>query len=61
MGVLLPVFLLSLGAPFWYSALKNLLKLRGTLAGKDDSQREERQSTQQAAGIGATMPPPAGK
>jgi hypothetical protein len=48
-GLVLSVFLLSLGAPFWYSALKNLLKLRGSLAGKDDAQRQERQNQQQSA------------
>ncbi len=57
MGVLLSVFLLSLGAPFWYGALKNLLKLRGTLASKDDDQRYERQSTQQTGGAGSTASP----
>lgn len=46
-GLLLSIVLVSLGAPFWYGALKNLLKLRGTIAGKDDLQRQERQSTQQ--------------
>ncbi|MCQ8130858.1 hypothetical protein, partial [Methylomonas rivi] len=46
MGLVLSVFLLSLGAPFWYGALQNLLKLRGTLAGKDDRQRQERQTQQ---------------
>ncbi|AEF99996.1 hypothetical protein [Methylomonas methanica] len=45
-GIILSVFLLSLGAPFWYGALKNLLKLRGSLAGKDDAQRQERQRQQ---------------
>lgn len=45
-GIILSVFLLSLGAPFWYGALKNLLKLRGALAGKDDAQRQERQTQQ---------------
>ncbi len=49
MGLVLSVFLMSLGAPFWYGALKNLLKLRGTLAGKDDSQRSERQNSQVGA------------
>lgn len=48
-GIILSVFLLSLGAPFWYSALKNLLKLRGALAGKDDAQRQDRQSQQHPA------------
>lgn len=45
-GILLSVFMLSMGAPFWYGALKNLLKLRGTLAGKDDAQRREREIAQ---------------
>lgn len=48
-GILLSVVLVSLGAPFWYGALKNLLKLRSALAGKDDQQRQERQSTQQTS------------
>ena len=45
-GMLIAVLLLSLGAPFWYNALKDLLKLRSAIAGKDDAQRKERQNTQ---------------
>ncbi|MGR9037107.1 MAG: hypothetical protein ACU83O_11060 [Gammaproteobacteria bacterium] len=45
-GIVFTIFLLSLGAPFWYDALKNLLKLRSALAVKDDEQRYERQSRQ---------------
>jgi hypothetical protein len=45
-GIAFTVMLLSLGAPFWYNALKNLLKLRSTLASRDDEQRKERQTTQ---------------
>jgi hypothetical protein len=45
-GIAFTVMLLSLGAPFWYNALKNLLKLRSTLARQDDVQRKERQTTQ---------------
>jgi len=48
LGIAFTVMLLSLGAPFWYNALKNLLKLRSTLASKDDAQRQERQTTQSA-------------
>ena len=44
-GLLLTALLLSLGAPFWYSALGNLLQLRSVLAIKDDAQRQERQTT----------------
>ncbi|MGH9495666.1 MAG: hypothetical protein ACRD3B_11760 [Candidatus Sulfotelmatobacter sp.] len=43
-GMLLSVLLLSLGAPFWYNALKDLLKLRSTLASKDDAQRARREA-----------------
>lgn len=46
MGVVLSWILLSLGAPFWYNALKDMLKLRSTLAGKDDDQRVNRQTEQ---------------
>jgi hypothetical protein len=44
LGVALSAFLLSLGGPFWYSTLSGLLKLRSTLADKDDDQRKDRQS-----------------
>jgi hypothetical protein len=46
LGVILSALLLSLGAPFWYNALKNLIRLRSTIAGKDDAQRSTRQTTQ---------------
>lgn len=51
-GILLSAALLSLGAPFWYSVLANLLKMRSVIARKDEAQREERQTTQQPAGGG---------
>ncbi|MDF9391949.1 MULTISPECIES: hypothetical protein [Methylococcus] len=64
-GMILSVFLLSLGAPFWYAALQNLLKLRGVLAVKDDEQRRERQSPQasadQSAGNTPAVPPLTGE
>jgi hypothetical protein len=43
-GILISWTLLSMGAPFWYDALKGLLKLRPLLAAKDDEQRLERQT-----------------
>lgn len=43
-GILVSWTLLSMGAPFWYDALKGLLKLRPLLAAKDDEQRLERQT-----------------
>jgi hypothetical protein len=44
-GIVLTWVLLSLGAPFWYDALKDLLKLRSSLAKKDEDARKERQTT----------------
>jgi len=58
LGTLLSALLLSLGAPFWYNALKNLLKLRSVIAYKDDDQRTVRQTTQ-ALGGGAAEAAPA--
>ena len=46
LGMLLSLGLLSLGAPFWYEMLSNLIKLRSTIARKDDAARVERQTTQ---------------
>jgi hypothetical protein len=43
-GVLLTWVLLSLGAPFWYDALKDMLKLRSSLAKKEEDARIERQT-----------------
>ena len=45
-GMLLAILLVSLGAPFWYGILKDLLGLRPALAQKDDEQRLIRQTTQ---------------
>jgi hypothetical protein len=36
LGILLTAAFLSLGAPFWYNALKNLSNLRSTVANKQD-------------------------
>jgi hypothetical protein len=52
LGVLLSAALLSLGAPFWYSALANLLKMRSLIAQKDEGQRNERQTTQKPGSFG---------
>jgi hypothetical protein len=43
-GIVLSAMLLTLGAPFWYNALKDLVGLRPTLARKEESYREQRQS-----------------
>ncbi|MFL6416020.1 MAG: hypothetical protein ACJ74Y_10185 [Bryobacteraceae bacterium] len=50
LGIILTAALLSLGAPFWYSALKNLIRLRSLIAQKDDDQRETRQTSKLVAG-----------
>jgi hypothetical protein len=42
-GLAITVLLLSLGAPFWYSALSRVIQLRSVLAAKDDLQRNARQ------------------
>ncbi len=55
-GMLLSVFLLSLGAPFWYGVLKDLLQLRSTVAEKDDVQRSQRQSGQPSTSSGGGGP-----
>jgi hypothetical protein len=57
LGIVLTATLLSLGAPFWYSALKNLIRLRSLIAQKDDEQRETRQTTKAAAIPGITDTP----
>lgn len=43
LGIILTALLLSLGAPFWYGTLENLLRLRSALATTDDQQRKQRQ------------------
>ncbi len=52
-GMLLSILLISLGAPFWYNVLKDLIGLRSSLAKKDDDQRIVRQSNQDPV-----IPPP---
>jgi hypothetical protein len=47
-GMLLSVGLLTLGAPFWYALLKDMIKMRSTIAKKDEDARSERQSAQPA-------------
>lgn len=58
-GILFSWLLLSLGAPFWFDALKNLLKLRSLLAKKDDADRERRVEAQPPAAQTTPAPPPA--
>jgi hypothetical protein len=53
--MLISILMISLGAPFWYNILKDLIGLRSSLAQKDDLQRTQRQSTQ-APSDGPTPP-----
>ena len=46
-GILFTTLLLSLGAPFWYGALQQLLQLRSKVAQEDDDQRKSRQTSQE--------------
>jgi hypothetical protein len=55
-GMILSILLVSLGAPFWYNILKNLLGLRSALAQNDDQQRAQRQQ----ASPPASSDPPGG-
>ena len=48
-GIVFSAMLLSLGAPFWYNALKDLVGLRPLLARKEQAHRERRQSPGDAA------------
>lgn len=57
-GMILSVLLISLGAPFWFNALKDLLKLRSSLAGKDDAQRAQRQAAPTSGGSASGTAPP---
>jgi hypothetical protein len=50
LGIILTAMLLSLGAPFWYNALKNLIRLRSLVAQKDDDQRQSRQTNTASSG-----------
>jgi hypothetical protein len=59
-GMVLSVLLISLGAPFWYNSLKDLLKLRSSLSQKDDAQRAQRQAAPAGAGTGSTPASSAG-
>lgn len=58
-GILLTSMLLSLGAPFWYNALKNLIRLRSLVAQKDDDQRAARQTSTGPPGGDGSGPSPA--
>ncbi len=43
-GIVFTTLLLSMGAPFWYGALQQLLQLRSKVERADDLQRKARQA-----------------
>ena len=57
-GMVLSILLISLGAPFWYNALKDLLKLRSSLSQKDDAQRATRQAAPPDSGAASSSANP---
>jgi hypothetical protein len=60
LGLLVTALLLSLGAPFWYGALRNLLQLRSVIAARDDAERVARQTTAPPGAGGPGPPSPRG-
>jgi hypothetical protein len=58
LGLGVTALLLSLGAPFWYGALRNLLQLRSVIAARDDAERTARQTTNPPGSGGPGPPPP---
>jgi len=52
LGCLLSALLMSIGAPFWFDALKNLLKLRPSLAKADDEARDKRRKDETSGQAG---------
>ncbi|MBN2425230.1 MAG: hypothetical protein JXR46_17240 [Calditrichaceae bacterium] len=44
-GILISIILLSLGAPFWFNALKNLVNLRSKVMQSEEKERTERRQT----------------
>jgi hypothetical protein len=55
-GVLFSWILLSLGAPYWFELLKNLLKLRSVVADKDDKERKTRETQEEAKPLTGKVP-----
>ena len=51
LGCFFTALLLSIGAPFWFEALKNLINLRSNLAKTDDTAREFRLNDQTNAQV----------
>lgn len=56
LGVAASALLLTLGAPFWFYVLKDLLKLRSAVAGQESQDRAQRQAV-----LTDSSPPPDGE
>ena len=56
LGVAAGALLLTLGAPFWFTVLKDLLKLRSAVAGQESQDRAQRQTA-----LTDSPPPPSGE
>jgi len=54
-GMAFSAILLSLGAPFWYNALKDLAGFRPVLARKEEAHREQRQLAPDDAALPASL------
>jgi hypothetical protein len=50
-GIALSALLLSMGAPFWYSTLQTLLRLRSRIAQNDDQQRDFRRDNEPSTAV----------
>jgi hypothetical protein len=57
-GIMLSSLLLSMGAPFWYSTLQTLLKLRSQIAQSDDQQRNFRKNNEEIGSVLNPQTPP---
>jgi hypothetical protein len=56
-GIALSALLLSMGAPFWYSTLQTLLRLRSQIAQSDDQQRNFRKENEQSTAVASAQGP----
>jgi hypothetical protein len=56
-GIALSALLLSMGAPFWYSILQTLLRLRSQIAESDDQQRNFRKENERSIAATSAQEP----
>ncbi|MFN8570812.1 MAG: hypothetical protein U0132_02070 [Gemmatimonadaceae bacterium] len=58
-GIIITVFAVSLGAPFWFDALKRITSIRSTGKPVDDEDKSDTKRTKQTIIRSGTPPPPA--